>query len=78
MRRLGSGNLVPLDTELESTIRKFCKNKREVANLLQAPMDDLEGGRDEEDMPPRIPRVANPPMALRDYVLPLTSIQLVI
>ena len=70
MRRLGSDNFVPLDTELERTIRKLCKNKREVANMLQTPIDDLEGARCEEDMPKQILRVANPPMALRDYALP--------
>ena len=51
MRRLGSDNFVLLDIELERTIRKLCKNKREVANMLQTPMDDLEGARDEKDMP---------------------------
>ena len=55
MRKFGSENLVPHNLELERTIRKIQKDKREATNLLQAPMENLEGLRDEEDVTQNIP-----------------------
>ena len=75
---MGSDNLVPLDSEMERTLTKIKKDKREIEKLLETPMDNLEGFREEEDvvsrsgesLPPHTPPMAHSTQALRDYALP--------
>ena len=50
MRKFGCDNLVPYNTELERTVRRIRKEKREAENLLQQPMENLQGLREEEDV----------------------------
>ena len=47
MQRLGVKNLIPLDLEIEETLRKIRKDKR-VATQTKQPMDNMDGFREEE------------------------------
>ena len=40
MRRLGKGTLVPLDHELERTLKKLPRERRDVATQLQDNMEN--------------------------------------
>ena len=45
---LGAENLLPLDLEIEETLRKVRKNKRAVTQTKQQPMDNMNEFRGEE------------------------------
>ena len=49
MQKFGCDNLCPYNTELERTVRRIRKEKREAENLLQKPMENLQGLREEEE-----------------------------
>ena len=42
MQRLGVKNLIPLDLEIEETLRKFWKDKRAATQIEQQPMDNMD------------------------------------
>ena len=48
MRRLGAKNVIPLDLEIEETLRKIRKDKRATTQTEQKPMDNMNGFREEE------------------------------
>ena len=48
MQRLGVKNLIPLDLEIEETLRKIRKDKRAATQTKQQPMDNMDGFREEE------------------------------
>ena len=48
MRRLGAKNFIPLDPEIEETLRKIRKEKRAATQTEQQPMDNMNEFREEE------------------------------
>ena len=88
MRKFGDKNLVPLDSELERTLRRLCKGKKECIGIEQQSMENVQGFREGEEVDIQstsresVPQSA-PPMeeierALRDYGLPPVGIPPVI
>ena len=85
MRRLGVENLLPLDREIEKTLKKILKGKREAIRMEQQPMEHMEGFG-EEEVSSRREGGVHPDVAtmdtilrpIRDYALPLSVTSLVI
>ena len=48
MRRLGVDNLIPLDKEIEKTLKRILRGKSEVTRNEQQPMEHMEGFGEEE------------------------------
>ena len=48
MRRLRAKNLIPLDLEIEETLRRIQGDKRAISQLEHQPMDNMEDLREEE------------------------------
>ena len=48
MRRLRAKNLIPLDLEIEETLRRIQRDKRAISQLEHQPMDNMEDLREEE------------------------------
>ena len=46
MRRELAENLIPLDPEIERTLKRISRDKREAARMEQLPMGPMEGNRD--------------------------------
>ena len=78
MRKFGSDNLLPLDSEIERTCRRSRRRRREAASSSQEPMAAPDGNLPPDNQLRNNPLVVNQPMALRDYALPPTGIQPVI
>ena len=87
MQKFGCDNLLPYNLELERTVRRIQKEKREAENLLQQPMENLQGIREEEEdvnsrsgdsSSPSATPIVQSPRALRDYALPPMGVSLVI
>ena len=87
MQKFGCDILVPYNLEFERTVRRIKKENREAENLLQQPMENLQGIREEEkdihsrsrdSGSPRATRMAQSLIALRDYALPPMGVPLVI
>ena len=78
MRKFGSDNLLPLDSEIERTCRRSRRGRRKAASSSQEPMAAPDGNLPPDNQLRNNPLVVNQPMALRDYALPPTGIQPVI
>ena len=84
MRKFGAKNLVPLDLELERTLRQIRKGKEEQAEIEHKSMEIVEGFKEGEkvnvnstsgeSLPQSAPPMEDLEKALRDYALPPTSI----
>ena len=48
MRRLGAKNIIPLDLEIEETLRRIQRDKRAASQLEHQPMENMEDFREEE------------------------------
>ena len=48
MRRLGVEDLIPLDREIEKTLKRIRKGKREAIEMEQQPLEHMEGFQKEE------------------------------
>ena len=48
MRRLRAENIISLDFEIEETLRRIRRDKRETSQLEHQPMDNMEDFREEE------------------------------
>ena len=48
MRREFAKNLIPLDTEIERTLKRILRDKREVARMEQLPMGQMEDNREDD------------------------------
>ena len=48
MRQEPIENLIPLDPKIERTLKRFVRDKREVARMEQLPMGPMEGNRDDD------------------------------
>ena len=76
-RRLGVEDLIPLDWEIEKTLKRIRKGKREATQMEQQPLEHLEGF-EEEEVGSRRRGSVNPDVAtmdthlrpIRDYALP--------
>ena len=82
MRRLGVKNLIPLDLEIEETLRKIRKDKRATTQTKQQPMDNMDVFREEEisfrmgdDVTPDTAQLDNVLRPIRDYARPLSTTQ---
>ena len=77
MRRSGSDTLISLDIELERTLRRIRKEKKEVVESEHIVMENLREVGNEEDIEfrsegsshPSTPRMAHSSRALRDYYM---------
>ena len=47
MRREPAENLIPLDPEIERTLKRIMRDKREEARMEQLPMGPMEENRDD-------------------------------
>ena len=43
MQRTGAKNLIPLDQEIDKTLKVILKGKREATKMEQQPMEHMEG-----------------------------------
>ena len=41
-------NLIPLDLEIERTLKRILRDKREAARMEELPMGPMEGNRDDD------------------------------
>ena len=48
MRRLGAKDLIPLDWEIEKTLKRIRQGKREATQMEQQPLEHMEGFGEEE------------------------------
>ena len=48
MRRLGAENLIPLNLEIEETLRRIQRDKGAASQLEHQPMENMEDFREEE------------------------------
>ena len=48
MRRDSAKNLIPLDPEIERTLKRILRDKREAARMEQLPMGPMEENRDDD------------------------------
>ena len=48
MRREYAENLIPLDPEIERTLKRILRDKREAARMEQLPMGSMEENRDDD------------------------------
>ena len=48
MRRLRAENIISLDFEIEETLRRILRDKRETSQLEHQPMHNMEDFREEE------------------------------
>ena len=48
MQRLGAENFIHLDREIEKTLKRILKGKREATEMEHQPMEHMEGIREEE------------------------------
>ena len=48
MRQESTENLIPLDPEIERTLKRIPRDKREAARMEQLPMGPMEENRDED------------------------------
>ena len=48
MRREPAEDLIPLDPEIERTLKRILRDKREAGRMEQLPMGPMEGNRDND------------------------------
>ena len=48
MRREPAENLIPLNPEIERTVKRILRDKREASRMEQLPMGSMEGNRDDD------------------------------
>ena len=48
MRRESTENLIPLDPEIERTLKRIMRNKREATRMEQLPIGPMEENRDDD------------------------------
>ena len=48
MRRESAENLIPLDPEIERTLKRILRDKREATRMEQLPMGPMEENRDDD------------------------------
>ena len=75
MQRLGAENLIPLDREIERTLKRILKDKREATEMEQQPMEHMEGFGG-EDVGSRRAGSVHPDAATMDTILRLSGIML--
>ena len=86
MQKFGGENLVPLNLELERTLRKIRKDKKEAIEFGDKSMNNLDRFREEEEVvsrsgesvSPHTPPMDNFLRELKDYALPPIGIPPVI
>ena len=83
MQKFGGENLVPLNLELERTLRKIRKDKKEAIEFGDKSMNNLDRFKEEEEVVSRRGESVSPhtsPMdnflrALKDYVISAQKVQ---
>ena len=80
MRRLGAKNFIPLDLEIDETLRKIRKDKRAATQTEQQPMDNMNEFIEEEvgsewEM---VRTLIMPLRPIKDYARPSSTTQRVI
>ena len=82
---MGTKNLIPLDLEIEETLRRIRKDKRAANQTEQPPMDNMNeyreeevGSRMEDGVNPNAEQLDNVLRPIRDYACPPSTTQPVI
>ena len=76
MRRLRADNLIPLDLEIEETLKRIRRDKRAASQLEHQPMENMEDFREEvgsrmvDGATPNITQMDNVLRPIRDYARP--------
>ena len=70
MRRESAENIIPLDHEIERTLKRILRDKREGTRMEQLPMEPMEENRD-DDVGSTKGGSIHPDVANMDTMLPL-------